>query len=137
MEGAGLKWSNTKTTRSGFTTLDAAGAALPSEIDGESLLSLAHDPANAAWREDLMLEYHGHGIHHFQRSLRWKNYKYVAHLEDLDELYDLHKDPFELQNLINDPSMINVLEEMRERLARWMNSRNDDSPDARKLLASF
>jgi uncharacterized sulfatase len=38
---------------------------------------------------------------------------------DWDELYDLINDPWELQNVVNEPQYKNVLAEMRLRLADW------------------
>jgi len=118
------------------TVLEAAGAEIPAETDGESLVRLLRTPPRAPWRDDLMCEHHGHGHHAFQRLLRWRNYKYVAHLTDIDELYDLAKDPYELRNLIDDPSMADVLREMRDRLARWMAEHDDDAPFAQGLRSS-
>jgi arylsulfatase A-like enzyme len=116
------------------TVLEAAGAELPDPCDGVSLLPVARDPQSVRGREDLMCQHHGHGTHTFQRLLRWGPYKYVAHLDDLDELYDLSSDPCELRNRIEDPALADVLDQARARLARWMDRCDDDAPDARKLL---
>jgi len=112
------------------TILEAAGADLPDPMDGRSMVDLVQRPGQAAWREDLMCQHHGHGAPHFQRLLRHGNYKYVAHLDDRDELYDLSRDPYELDNLLDDPSMQGVLANMRERLCRAMGECSDNSPDA-------
>ena len=117
------------------TALDAARADLP-PMDGESLLRVAADPS-APWRDDLMCQHHGHGHPAFQRLLAWDRYKYVAHLDDLDELYDLAADPCELRNRIGDPALADVLKKMRQRLARQMAEHADDSDDARRLLAEM
>ncbi|MES2460989.1 MAG: sulfatase-like hydrolase/transferase [Armatimonadota bacterium] len=125
------------------TVRDAAGA--PAAGDGASLLPLLREPDSSStlWREDLMLESHGHyGRNLLQRMLRWKNWKYVAHGEnndssdqsdDCDELYDLAADPYELRNLIADEESQKVLREIRARLADSMVRFQDDSPDAREL----
>src|SRR5690606_34475464 len=68
------------------TVLDAAGASIPEGLDGESLVNLVRDPFDTPWREDLMCEHHGHGVKLFQRHLRWQEYKYVAHQNDIEEL---------------------------------------------------
>jgi len=115
------------------TVLEAAGAEIPPETDGRSLLPLAQDPA-ADWRDDLMCQHHGHlGELRFQRMLRWGDCKYVAHLRDSDELYDLKADPYELTNRIDDPAMADVLAEMRRRLARRMIEHDDNAPFAQGL----
>ena len=81
-----------------------------------------------------MLESHGHYERWvFQRMLRWRNWKYVAHLDDKDELYDLETDPYELCNRIDDPVAQDVKCEMQKRLLLWMNQSRDDAPDAQRL----
>ena len=80
-----------------------------------------------------MCQHHGHGTPHFQRLLRRENCKYVAHIDDQDELYDLERDPFELRNLVDEPDMQDILSNMRERLCRQMETHDDGAPDAAKL----
>ncbi|NIA15084.1 MAG: sulfatase-like hydrolase/transferase [Nitrospiraceae bacterium] len=116
------------------TVLDAAGAHTPEPTDGRSLLGLAKMPERTPWPDDLMCEHHGHyGRHCFQRMLRWGPYKYVAHLGDRHELYDLERDPFELRNCIDEPGMTSVSNEMRVRLRCWMDTFDDDAPQATQL----
>ncbi len=118
------------------TVLEAAGIA-SEKMDGDSLLSLATGPA-ATWREELMCQHHGgFRVEFFQRMLRWKNYKYVAHLDDIDELYDLAQDPHELDNLIGQKNYRTVMRQMQLRLAQQMAHFTDDSPDAQRLLAQM
>lgn len=120
------------------TVLQAAGAEMPSPIDGTSLLALSQHPDEVAWREDVMLEHHGHyREHHFQRQLRYANYKYVAHLDDRHELYDLSRDPYELDNLVDAPPMQNVLMDMRQRLYRQMTHHEDNAPSAQRLIGEM
>jgi arylsulfatase A-like enzyme len=116
------------------TVLEAAQAERPSPMDGKSLLRLLRQRGQVDWREDILLEHHGHyREHHFQRQLRCGRYKYVAHLHDLDELYDVTQDPYELTNLASLSRMEGVLKDMRERLHRQMALHDDDSPWAQQL----
>ena len=60
-------------------------------------------------REDFV--YNGKAI-----MCRTRDYKYVKRLYELDELYDLKRDPQEVHNLVDDPAYQPVLEALRERL---------------------
>jgi arylsulfatase A-like enzyme len=81
------------------------------------------------------------------RSLRWREaegrrkmartreWKYVhdptAHTDargDLDELYDLANDPWELTNVAADPAYGDVLADMRARLMDWSIRTEDGRP---------
>jgi len=47
---------------------------------------------------------------------------------DRDELYDLTKDPWELQNVIGDPAYGDVLNDLRLKLADWSIMTEDSPP---------
>jgi arylsulfatase A-like enzyme len=106
------------------TILDAAKLGFPEEVQGRSLLSLTGGQREQ-WREDLMCETHGHGEDHAGRLLVTDRYKYVANRGQLDELYDLEKDPYELTNLVSDPGYRDVLSDMQARLVRWQRTTGD------------
>ncbi len=59
---------------------------------------------------------------------RTKDYKYVRRLYESDELYDLHADPAELDNRINDPALAKVLAELKERLLTFFLETGDVVP---------
>ncbi|HUU43178.1 MAG TPA: sulfatase/phosphatase domain-containing protein [Planctomycetota bacterium] len=115
------------------TTLDAAGCASPDVADGETMLPLCVNPQDPG-RDALMCEDHGEAaVEFFQRMVRWKHYKYVAHLDDLDELYDLAEDPYEHRNLVNATEYAPVLAEVRDVTRSLMDRHEDDSDDAQRL----
>ncbi len=115
------------------TIRDAVGAPADGG-DGTSLLPLSHAPDTPAWRDDLLLESHGHyGQCVFQRMLRWRNWKYVAHLDDRDELYNLDADPYELHNRSHDPAVQDVRRVLQLRLLAQMDRFDDNAPDAQRL----
>lgn len=60
------------------------------------------------------------------RTLRWK-YTYDP-LDPIDELYDLHSDPWELTNLARDPDHADVVIELRHRLLNWSIGTEDAAP---------
>jgi arylsulfatase A-like enzyme len=51
--------------------------------------------------------------------LRTDRYKLIGRVYEADELYDLHEDPWELKNLIDDPAYAEVLQRLRERMLRF------------------
>ena len=116
------------------TTLDAAGAlASPAQLDCETVIPLCEHPAAAA-REVLMCEDHGEAaVEYVQRMIRWKQYKFVAHLDDKDELYDLALDPYEHRNVARDPGYATILKEARVLTRAEMDRHGDGSADAEKL----
>lgn len=106
------------------TVLELAGIAVPEHYDARSLVPLLSDE-DPEWRDDIMAEFHGHRFLYSQRMVRWGNYKYVFNPPDIDEFYNLEKDPGELTNLINHPDYAELTDEGRERLCKWMEDSDD------------
>jgi N-acetylglucosamine-6-sulfatase len=54
------------------------------------------------------------------RALRTDRYKYIHWMKhpDLDELYDLQADPYETQNLVNDPRLADLKRNLQSELGR-------------------
>lgn len=118
------------------TVLDAAQLSTAA-MDGASLLPLALGQT-VPWRTQLMCEHHGgFRLEHVQRCLISERYKYVAHLEDYDELYDLVDDPYEMHNLFRDPAARDQLSAARRDLAEIMRRTQDNSESATQLLAQL
>jgi arylsulfatase A-like enzyme len=115
------------------TMLDAAQTDFDSEVDGQSLLALAADGGSGsgsgnqsgAWRDSILCETHGHFEQHLGRSVVTQRFKYTAHREDMDELYDLETDPYEMKNLVHCPEHRDVLAEMKERLRQLLKATRD------------
>ena len=65
-----------------------------------------------------------------RRMVRTKDWKFVTDpgSDDLDELYDLNADPWELTNVAYDPANIPVISEMRARLMEWATATEDYDP---------
>lgn len=59
---------------------------------------------------------------------RTKTMKYVRRLYEKDELYDLVKDPLEIDNVIDDPAYADVLAQLKDRLLRWYQETCDVVP---------
>ena len=57
--------------------------------------------------------------------LRTEKYKYIWNLTDVDELYDMEEDPYELHNLIYREEYRDVLRELRHSLYRELEKCSD------------
>ena len=82
------------------TVLAAAGTAFRGPVDGLNLLSL-FEKGGGGWRTAVYAETYGHAFPHVGKG-------------DLEELYDLEKDPFEMHNLSPEKRNRALLEHMRE-----------------------
>ncbi|RKU27323.1 choline-sulfatase [Candidatus Poribacteria bacterium] len=80
------------------TLVDFSGDQEFSQLDGESLLPLIHDP-NLNWKDSAFSEYLAHGVQRPMAMYREGKYKYNYSLGDPPELYDISKDPDEFDNL--------------------------------------
>jgi arylsulfatase A-like enzyme len=104
------------------TMLDLAGVRAPGDIHGRSMLPL-FGQSKPAWRNSFLAEYfqeeRNPRVPAWQsvRAERWK-YVHYTQLEAMDELYDLEKDPGEMNNLIQDAAAKPALERLKRELAR-------------------
>ena len=95
-------------------------------FDGRSLVPLLGDDTPAAWRDSFFIEYNSDTVFHrvnrmgyrAVRSERWKYIHYLD-LEGMDELYDLLRDPYEMENRIDDPGARPAIEQLRAKLENW------------------
>ena len=75
----------------------------------------------SAWRDEVHIEFFGvNSMMTTTASVRKGRFKYTWNCSSRDDLYDLERDPHEMQNLIDDAGFATVLREMRESLERWM-----------------
>lgn len=108
------------------TFLDAAGTRPPVKLDGQSMLSLLRG-GNPGWRDYLDLE---HGVC-YSRENNWNGFtdgrtKYIYHAFGGDEqLFDLQKDPGELNDLSKDSSAEPQLRQWRQRMIEHLSVRGD------------
>ncbi|WP_296635632.1 sulfatase [Polaribacter sp.] len=102
------------------TFLDYAGVEIPKEIQGESFRKLVNGEVSE-WRDAIYYTYYEFpGEHHVKRhyGVRTDKYKLIHFYHDIDtwELYDLEKDPSEMNNVYNDPAYAEVKENMHQQL---------------------
>jgi len=120
------------------TLMDYAGIIAPEEVQGESFRKLVNGEAGE-WRDAIYYTYYEFpGEHHVKRhhGVRTDRYKLIHFYYDIDEweLFDLEKDPSEMQNVYNDPAYKEIKKEMRERLVEMRLKYGDsDSLDQQHL----
>src|SRR5262245_11306262 len=91
------------------TLLAMAKAGAPSEIQGRSLVPLLKGE-RTAWRTSFLIELYSDKVfprisqmgYKAVRTARWKYIHYLE-LQGMDELYDLETDPYEMNNLVDQP----------------------------------
>lgn len=93
------------------TIYQLAGLPIPAEVDGFSLVPLMRGTRH--WREDLLLESWPAQPY---AAIHTERYVYVETEADSPELYDLELDPYQLENVVDDPDYAKVVEELRGRL---------------------
>ena len=103
------------------TLLDAAGASIPDDMQGESFVPFLRGEDPDGWRDAIYYHYyegppavHAVARHYGVRSERYK----LIHYYDLGEweLFDLQRDPNEMQSVYGDPEYRDIQAEMLERL---------------------
>ncbi|MHC5268529.1 sulfatase-like hydrolase/transferase [Enterococcus sp. LJL98] len=109
------------------TILDYAGVdRVTRERDGQSIRPLIEkEPID--WPDTVVTECSGIGSILFsQRMIRKGTWKYVFNCGDIDELYDLATDPYELDNKIDQLTYQKQQTEMRQALHDWMKQHQDN-----------
>ncbi len=86
-----------------------------------------YDPSGLYWPR-VQLQGSEGGEHSKATMCRTRDFKYVRRLYESDELYDLRRDPSELQNRIDDPAYAAVVTELRERMLSWYQTTCDVVP---------
>ena len=106
------------------TVLDVGGAEIGDHVQGRSLVPLMRGD-DADWRKSILIEFYTHEnprpwlMDMDYRAVRTERYKLVHWMQHPKEreLYDLQEDPYEQRNLIDDPSMQDVLAELDAELS--------------------
>ncbi len=111
------------------TFLEAAGLPAPVDMQGRSFLPLLRGQSPREWRTSMYYRYyHYPGDHQVQQhyGVRTDRFKLIFfHRIDQWELYDLAKDPRELNNVYSDPSYSKQVSKLKVELARLRKQLND------------
>jgi len=113
------------------TLIELAGGRPGPQIQGRSLLPLftgRSGKSGAGWRKSFLMEYWAENAYPWlvgmtYKAVRTQRHKYIRWVNrsrngELDELYDLDRDPFEIANVINRPAYRAVREKLRRELRR-------------------
>lgn len=101
------------------TFLTMAGITPPSDIQGDSLLPLLTNEADADWRDAIYYHYYEEGEHNVPRheGVRTERFKLIHYYGSSDwELFDLLHDPREMKSVYDTPAYTEVLAVMQEQL---------------------
>lgn len=110
------------------TILDYAGLKKPKNMDGMSFKPILAGEW-VPWRDRIYYEYFWERpfpqtptVH----AVRTNQYKYMRYhgVWDINELYDLEKDPLEMNNLIRDPAHQEIAKALNEDLWKWLDETN-------------
>ena len=106
-----------------FPTLtELAGVETPEGLDGTSLVPILEN-TDATVRESVFFIYKN-----FQRGVRtkeWKLIKYLVEGEKTTQLFKINEDPFELNNLAENPKYKHKLVELTSIMNAWIKKSGD------------
>ena len=92
------------------------------DMQGRSLLPLLKGETPEDWRESIYYQYYEFpGYHNVRRHYGVRNHRYkLIHFYMIDgwELYDLEKDPQELNSVYGEPAYAKITEELKKELSR-------------------
>jgi arylsulfatase A-like enzyme len=103
------------------TVLDFAGIKIPNDVQGKSFMNNLKGNTPKNWRQSMYYHYYEYPFwHHVQPhyGIRSERYKLIHFYYDVDlwELYDLKKDPLELNNLIDSKKHTALIEKLKKEL---------------------
>lgn len=108
------------------TVLELARVPVGDQIQGRSLVPLLAGSRPPDWRTSLLVEFYTYEnpmpwlLDMDYRMVRTDRYKLIhwIHHPDMDELYDLSTDPYEMDNRLDEPALATVGAELRTELGR-------------------
>jgi arylsulfatase A-like enzyme len=121
------------------TFLDAAGIAVPGDMQGVSLLSILRGKTPDNWRKEHYYEYYEYpGWHSVKRhyGISTERYKLIHYYYDIDEweMYDRLKDPLEMNNVYNNSEYKTVITDLKKRLLELQTTYKDSESSRNSFL---
>jgi N-acetylglucosamine-6-sulfatase len=109
------------------TMLQLAGEPIPQNIQGKSFLPLLKGDSSG-WRTEALFEYIKEKRYpriptwNAIRTAQWKYIHYIEMPLEMDELYDLKIDPYEMKNVIHDPRAAEPLAQLKVQLRKELDA---------------
>jgi arylsulfatase A-like enzyme len=105
------------------TFLDCAGVQVPEEMQGKSFRQQLVGKTQSDWRQSAYYHYYEYPAWHMVKrhyGIRTQRYKLMHFYYDIDawELYDLEKDPNEINNIYENPEYSEIIKELKEELEK-------------------
>ena len=108
-----------------LSSLDAAGLDVPANLDGQSFLPAIEGRPFANGREEVYCVFDRHFTVANQRMVRTRTHQFTFNSGDPGELYDLQRDPYQLDNVYGDPAYEAVRQDLIGRMNRYMEELGD------------
>ncbi|MUP45945.1 DUF4976 domain-containing protein [Gramella sp. BOM4] len=123
------------------TLLDYANVEIPSEMQGESFRRILNG-TSGEWRNAVYYTYYEYpSVHMVKRhyGVATDRYKLMHFYYDIDEweMYDLEKDPKELNNIYDNPDYAEVRADMHEKLRGLRDKYGDSKELQEKYLKEY
>jgi len=121
------------------TILSLVGAKVPHDVDGVNLSKFVCGDESVA-QDSVFINFpilpSWFSLDEW-RGVITKNYTYVSKQKIPWLLYDDKKDPFQLENLINNPLKKNIKEQLDKKLQCWMKKTNDSFPTSKEVADKY
>ena len=119
------------------TFLELAGAPIPNDMQGLSLVPLLQGQSPANWRRSIYYHYYEYPSYHMvprHYGIRTERHKLMHFYQFGDEweLYDLQTDPDELLNLYGQPEQAQLTARLKQQLITLQQYYEDDSDVSEK-----
>jgi len=123
------------------TFLDYAGVTVPEDMQGMSFRKLVKGE-QVPWRDAIYYHYYEYpAVHMVKRhyGIRTERYKLIHFYYDVDEweLYDLQKDPEEMQSVYDDPAYADVRAVMQKKLQEIRSKYHDSDSLTQRYLENY
>ncbi|WP_372775426.1 sulfatase [Mangrovibacterium sp.] len=123
------------------TLLDYAGVEIPADIQGQSFRKLVAGDTDE-FRDFAYYTYYEYPAEHSVKrhnGIATERYKLIHFYYDVDEweLYDLEKDPSEMNNVFNDPEYESIKDDMMRKFKKTRKHYGDSDQNDQKFIDLF